>query len=263
MPTETVNGITLAYEDRGQGMPIVLLHGYPLDSRMWANETHSLNARWRVIAPDLRGFGKSPSIVPFTIEQLADDVHALLAKLRALPCVLVGFSMGGYVALAFAKKYPTDLRALILVDTRAEADTTEGKAARDKAIELARQGGAKAIADQMLPKLLVPDDQRRGPKVTEMVRGMIESQPPLTIEHALRAMRDREDYTSMLPSIAVPTLILVGANDPLTPPPMSRAMHERIPRSQLVEIPDAAHLAPLENPDAVGRAVQDFLRSLK
>ena len=263
MATETVNGITLAYEDRGQGMPVVLLHGYPLDSRMWANETHSLNARWRVIAPDLRGFGKSPSIEPFTIEQLADDVHALLAKLGALPCVLGGFSMGGYVALAFAKKYPTDLRGLILVDTRAEADTTEGKAGRDKAIDAARQGGAKAIAEQMLPKLLIPDDQRRGPKVTEMVRGMIESQPPLTIEHALRAMRDREDYTSMLPSIAVPTLILVGAKDPLTPLPMSRAMHERIPRSQLVEIPDAAHLTPLENPDAIGRAVQDFLRSLK
>jgi pimeloyl-ACP methyl ester carboxylesterase len=263
MPSETVNGVTLAYEDRGRGMPVVLLHGYPLDSRMWANELHSLSAHWRVLAPDLRGFGKSPSIEPFTIEDLADDVHALLAKLGALPCVVGGFSMGGYVALAFAKKHPRDVRALILVDTRAEADTAEGKAGREKAIELVRKSGVKAIADQMLPKLLVPDDQRRGPKATDTVRQMIESQPPMTIEHALRAMRDREDYTTMLPSIAVPTLILVGEKDPLTPPQMSRAMHERIPRSQLVEIPNAAHLTPLENPDAVGHAMQDFLRTLK
>ena len=263
MPSETVNGITLAFEDRGKGLPVVLLHGYPLDSRMWTNELHSLNAQYRVIAPDLRGFGKSPSIEPLTIEDLADDVHALLARLEALPCALGGFSMGGYVALAFIKKYPKDVRALILVDTRAEADTSEGKAGREKAIELVRQSGATAIADQMLPKLLMPEDQRRGPKVSDAVRGMIESQPPLTIEHALRAMRDREDYTAMLPSIAVPTLILVGEKDPLTPPQLSRAMHERIPRSRLVEIPNAAHLTPLENPDAVGRAVQDFLRSLK
>ena len=263
MPSETVNGITLAYDQRGQGTPLVLLHGYPLDSRMWANEIGSLSAHHRVIAPDLRGFGKSTSIEPFTIEQIADDTHALLAKLAALPCVLGGFSMGGYVALAFAKKYPTDLRALILVDTRAEADTSDGKAAREKAIDVARQGGATAIADQMLPKLLVPEEQRRGPKVTNIVRGIIESQSPLTIEHALRAMRDREDYTEMLPSVAVPTLILVGEHDPLTPPAMSRAMHERIPRSQLVVIPDAAHLTPLENPDDMARAVQDFLRSLK
>jgi pimeloyl-ACP methyl ester carboxylesterase len=263
MPSETINGITLAYEDGGAGLPVVLLHGYPLDSRMWANQIGSLSARYRVIAPDLRGFGKSPSIEPFTIEQLADDVHALLAKRDALPAVLGGFSMGGYVALALAKKYPSDLRALILVDTRAEADTTEGKAAREKAIDLVRQGGAEAIADQMLPKLLVPEDQRRGPKVTNIVRGMIEAQPPLTIEHALRAMRDRADYTEMLPSVAVPTLIVVGEKDALTPPAMSRAMHERIPRSQLAIIPEAAHLAPMENPDDVGRALHDFLRSLK
>jgi pimeloyl-ACP methyl ester carboxylesterase len=231
---------------------------------MWANQTNSLNAHYRMIAPDLRGFGQSASIEPFTIEQLADDGHALLENLGALPAVVVGFSMGGYVALAFARKYPRDLRALILVDTRAEADTAEGKAGRDRAIELVRQSGAKAIADQMLPKLLAPEDRRRGgTKVSDVVRGMMESVPRLTIGHALRAMRDRQDYTEMLPSIAVPTLILVGEHDAVTPPQVARAMHERIPRSQLVVIPDAGHLSPLENPDAVGRATQDFLRSLK
>src|SRR5688572_6819435 len=160
MPSETVNGVTLAYAQRGEGVPVVLVHGFPLDSRMWGNQAHALAAGYRVITPDLRGFGRSPSNEPFTIESLADDVHALLVKIGALPCALAGFSMGGYVALAFAKKYPTDLRALILVDTRAGGDTAEGKAAREKSVQLVRQGGAKAIADQMLPKLLVPEDQR-------------------------------------------------------------------------------------------------------
>jgi pimeloyl-ACP methyl ester carboxylesterase len=263
MPSETANGVTLAYEQRGEGTPVVLLHGFPLDSRMWANQVHALSAECRVIAPDLRGFGRSPSNEPFTIEALADDVHALLAKAAALPCALAGFSMGGYVALAFAKKYPTDLRALILVDTRAEADSAEGKAGRQKSIDLVRQGGSKAIADQMLPKLLVPDEERRGPKVTDVVRQMIESCPPRTIEHALIAMRDREDYTSVLPSIAVPALIVVGAKDAITPPQMSRAMHEAIPRSRLTVVPDAGHMSPLENPDEVNRALRDFLRSVK
>lgn len=260
MPTKTVNGVTLSYEDNGKGPNVVFLHGFPLDRRMWGNQM-AIEASYRVVVPDLRGFGRSPSNQPFTIEALADDVHALLSAIGALPAVIVGFSMGGYVAFAFAKKHPADLRALVLVDTRAEADTAEGKAGRDKAVELVRQGGSKAIADQMLPKLLVPEDQRRGPKVTNIVRGMIESCPPLTIEHALIAMRDREDYTAMLPSIGVPTLIIVGEKDALTPPSMSRAMHEAIPRSQLAVIPDAGHLSPMENPDEVNRVFQDFLRS--
>lgn len=262
MPSETVNGVTLAYDQRGEGLPVVLVHGFPLDSRMWANQAQALASKYRVITPDLRGFGRSPSNEPFTIEALADDVHALLERVGALPCVLAGFSMGGYVALAFAKKYPAELRGLILVDTRAEGDTAEGKAGRQKSVELVRQGGSKAIADQMLPKLLVPEDQRRGPKVAEVVRQMIESCPPLTIEHALIAMRDREDYSRTLPSIAVPTLILVGEKDAITPTAMSRAMHEAIPRSQLAVIPDAGHMSPLENPDDVNRALQGFLRSL-
>ncbi len=261
MPSETVNGATLAYEQRGEGLPVVLVHGFPLDSRMWANQL-ALSAGYRAIAPDLRGFGRSPSNEPFTIESLADDVHALLAKIDALPCALAGFSMGGYVALAFAKKYPTDLRGLVLVDTRAGGDTAEGKVGREKSVQLVRQSGATAIADQMLPKLLVPEDQRRGPQVTHVVRQMIEACPPLTIEHALIAMRDREDYTTSLPSIAVPTLIVVGEKDAITPPEMSRAMHEAIPRSRLAVIPDAGHMSPLENPDEVNRALQEFLRSL-
>src|SRR4051794_15232486 len=118
MPTQTVNGVTLSYEERGKGLPLVLLHGFPLDGRVWDEQLADLSARCRVVAPDLRGFGRSRSETPFTIESLADDVHALLTAIGALPCVLGGLSMGGYVSLAYAKKYPADLRGLVPVDTR-------------------------------------------------------------------------------------------------------------------------------------------------
>ena len=134
MPQRSVSGTTLDYEEQGTGMPLVLLHGFPLDSRIWREQLAALSDRFHVIAPDLRGFGQSKSSDTFTMESLADDVHALLADLQALPCILGGLSMGGYVALAYAKKYPTDLRGLVLIDTKAEGDTAEGKAGREKMI---------------------------------------------------------------------------------------------------------------------------------
>src|SRR5688572_5793193 len=119
MPERNVNGTTIAYEEKGQDTPLVLLHGFPLDSRIWKEQVASLSDRFRVITPDLRGFGRSKSNEPFTMESLADDVHALLADIGALPAILGGLSMGGYVALAYAKKYPTDLLGLMLIDTKA------------------------------------------------------------------------------------------------------------------------------------------------
>src|SRR5215218_4015337 len=135
MPQRSVNGTTLNYLEQGTGTPLVLLHGFPLDSRIWREQIAALSDRFRVIAPDLRGFGQSKSDDAFTMQSLADDVHALLADRGALPAILGGLSMGGYVALAYAKKYPSDLRGLALIDTKAEADTPEGKQGRQKMIE--------------------------------------------------------------------------------------------------------------------------------
>ncbi len=259
MPTESLHGTTFHYSESGSGSALALIHGFPLDSGMWQLQVAPLADRFQVIAPDLRGFGKSTSLEAFTIASLADDVHALLEKIGALPCVLCGFSMGGYVALAFAKKYPSDLRGLVLVDTRAEADAPEGKANRNKMIDLVRASGSKAVAELMIPKLLSDQTLRSHPPIVQQVRDMIESCPPRTIEHALAAMRDREDYTALFPSIAIPALIIVGEHDALTPPPMSRAMHAGIARSKLALIPGAGHLAPLEQPDAVSRELTQFL----
>jgi len=261
MASASVNGTTLHYTEWGAGANIVLVHGFPLDARMWERQK-PLAGAGHVVMPDLRGFGRSASNDAFTIESLADDVHALLGRIRARPCVLGGLSMGGYVALAYARKFPSDLRGLMLFDTRAEGDTPEGKQNRVRMIDLVRASGASAIADQMLPKLIWTSASGGAAPVEHEVRRMIEACPAITIEHALLAMRDRPDQSEFLPSIAVPTLIVVGEHDVLTPPALSQKMHDLIPGSQLHTVANGGHMAPLEQPEAVNAHVRRFLAAL-
>ena len=261
MPQRNVRGTTLSYQDRGAGPAVVLLHGFPLDSRIWREQIAALADRFRVIAPDLRGFGESKSDDPFTLPALADDVHALLEDLGALPCVLGGLSMGGYVALAYAKKYPADLRGLMLIDTKAEADTAEGKQGREKMIDLVRKEGPKAIADQMVPKMLAGDAAGQRPQSAASLRALMEACPPKTIEHALAAMRDRPDRAGELASIEAPTLVIVGESDAITPPDVAEAMARKIPGARLVTIRGAGHMSPMEQPEQVNRAIRSFMDS--
>jgi pimeloyl-ACP methyl ester carboxylesterase len=258
MPQRTVNGATLNYQEQGTGTPLVLLHGFPLDSRIWREQLTGLSDRFRVITPDLRGFGQSKSNDAFTMESLADDVHALLADLGALPAIIGGLSMGGYVMLAYAKKYPTDLRGLMLIDTKAEGDTPEGKEGRQKMIDLARSQGAKAVADQMMPKMLAPDADKSRPQVKRELDQIMASQTPLTIEHALSAMRDRPDMAAHLPSVAVPTLVIVGEHDAITPPAGAEKMTKAVPRATYVLIRGAGHMSPMEQPQQVTDAMRRF-----
>jgi pimeloyl-ACP methyl ester carboxylesterase len=259
MPTRLINGVNLFYQDRGRGSPVVLVHGFPLDSRMWEAQIEALSDRHRVIAPDLRGFGQSKSDGPFTIASQADDLHALLKATEALPCAFCGLSMGGYVALAFARSYSSDLKALALIDTRSESDTPQGKENRAKMMQLVREHGAKAVADQMLPKLIAEQTAQHRQDIVHKLRHMMESQSPGTIENALVAMRDREDYTHDLSGIRVPTLILVGEHDAITPPPVSESMSKLIRHPTLVIIKRAGHMAPMEQPDDVTTAMRRFL----
>jgi 3-oxoadipate enol-lactonase len=271
MPIRTLDGAAFHYEETGTGLPVVLLHGFPLDCRMWSAQRTALSDRFRVITPDLRGFGKSAPPGSFSIDSLADDVHALLKDLGALPCVLGGLSMGGYAVLAYAKKYPADLKGLMLMDTRAEGDTSEGKEARMKMIDLVRQQGPPAVAAAMLPKLLAPKvttdaaparPPATGSTVASELRAMMEACPAATIEYALLAMRDRPDRTADLAAIAVPTLIVVGESDAITPPKLSEAMAAAIPDSTLVVIRGAGHMSPVEQPDQANRAIRDFAAKL-
>lgn len=259
MPGKTIHGAAIAYTETGSGEAVVLLHGFPLDGRIFEAQVERLAKRHRVIVPDLRGFGKSRDAQPFTIASLADDVHALLSEIGALPCTLGGLSMGGYVSLAFVKKYPKDVLRLMLIDTRAAGDTAEGKAARIKMIELLHRGGSRAVAEQMLPKMLMERTFVNDEPTAQKLRSIMENCPAQTIEHALLAMRDREDCTEMLPSIAAPTLILVGEEDPITPPSMAEGMHKAIGNSKLVKIENASHLSTMDQPDAVSDAIEKFL----
>jgi 3-oxoadipate enol-lactonase len=262
MPTRTINNVAFNYLDRGQGAAIVLIHGFPLDSRIWESQVEALSDRYRVIAPDLRGFGKSVSAEPFTIESLADDVHALLKELGVAPCVLGGLSMGGYVALAYVKKYPSDLRGLALIDTRAEGDSTEGRENRNKTIQLVREKGSKAVADQMFPKMLFEQTPQTKSAVASKLRTIMESQTPRTIENALVAMRDRPDVTKDLPSIPVSTLIVVGEHDAITPPGVSEAMNKAIRNPTMVIIKRAGHMSPMEQAEDMTTALRRFVEGV-
>jgi 3-oxoadipate enol-lactonase len=215
-----------------------------------------------VVVPDFRGFGQSPETSPFSIEQLADDTHGLVEKLGLGKIVLCGLSMGGYVALAYAKKYAQTLRGLILLDTTAQADTEDKKQNRDRMIAIAQERGSKPIADAMLGKLIPEETARSRPQLARMLRDMMEGTRPETIAHALAAMRDRPDQTSMLGQIKAPTLIGVGDQDAITPPDVARAMHAKIPGSQLRIFIGSGHMSPMEQTEQVNAAIAEFLSKL-
>lgn len=265
MPSININGINLSYTEKGNAAtrpPVVLVHGFPVDSRVYAHQLEQLSKLTRVITPDLPGFGQSKTAVPFTITAIAETLHEMLKKIDALPCVFGGLSMGGYIALAFARQFPADLRGLILNDTRAEADTSDGKNTRNEMIEIAKTKGARAIADQMEPKMLSPKTLVARPEVVAKFRAMSHDVPAETMVNALTAMRDRIDYAESLASIAVPTLVIVGEDDAVTPPESAQTLVEKIPQATLARIADAGHLSPIDQPEAVTRAIEQFLGKL-
>ncbi|HET7023861.1 MAG TPA: alpha/beta fold hydrolase [Gemmatimonadales bacterium] len=260
----TVNGVNLAVDIRGDGPAILFVHGYPLDRTIWQHQIGALTG-WRRIAPDLRGFGLSDAPdLGYSMATYADDLAALLDALGVRQAVVCGHSMGGYVAFEFARRFRDRLQALILVDTRAEADSVDGRKAREAAMVIAREQGARAIAEQMLPSMLAVGAAHLMPQIADRVRGIMESAPVSGILGALGAMRDRPDSTPLLPTLAgVPSLVIVGDQDQLTPPVMSRSIVGGIPGAVLGVIPNAGHLPSVEQPLATTRVINEFLESLR
>ncbi|HLN27272.1 MAG TPA: alpha/beta fold hydrolase [Gemmataceae bacterium] len=256
--------VVMEFDDVGQGIPLVLLHAYPLSAAMWRPQAAALRDVCRVITPDLRGLGGTSGFEgPPSIEQMADDVHALLDQLKVHESIVLGgLSMGGYVSFAFARKYANRLRALVLADTRVEADNAEGKANRDKAIAFAEQHTALEVIEQMIPKALAPDTLKHRPEIAEEVRRIVAPQSRAGIVGALRAMRDRPDSTPLLAKITVPTLVIVGSEDAMTVPSMSETIAAGIKGSRLEIIPGAGHMSNLEKPDLFNSVVLSFLQSL-
>lgn len=260
MSSINVGDIQLAYTDTGLGQPVVLLHGYPFNRSLWNEQVSALSNSFRVITPDLRGMGESDATQgAATMNRMAHDVAALLDHLEVSRAVIGGLSMGGYVALAFYKQFPSRVRALVLADTRAQADTEEGKQTRLQQAEKALAEGMAGIADSMLPKLLTPETVSKHPEVVKRVRDMMLKTKPAGAAGALLGMAERDDQTSLLSQISCPTLILVGKEDSITPVADSERMHREIADSRLVVIENAAHVSNLERTDKFNEELMRFL----
>jgi 3-oxoadipate enol-lactonase len=259
-----VHGVNLAVEVRGEGPAVLLVHGYPLDRTMWRAQLDGLDGYQRV-APDLRGMGQSDAPdLGYGINIYAADLAALLDALGIEEVVLCGLSMGGYIGFEFLRHWRSRVRGLVLMDTRADADSAEERRARDAAAATAREGGAEAIADAMLPKLLSPSTLNEHPDTVERVRQMIVSTPVAGIVGALAAMRDRPDSESLLSTLGdIPTLVLVGEADSVTPPDRARALAKAIPGARLAIVPGAGHLPPLEQPLEVTRQLREFIAAIE
>lgn len=256
-----INDIEIAYTDSGIGRPVVLIHGYPFNRSLWNEQITALSSSYRVIAPDLRGFGESDSAPgTATMNVMAQDVALLLNHLGIARAAIGGLSMGGYVALAFYKQLPSRVRTLVLADTRAQADTEEGKQTRAQQAEKALNEGMAGIADAMLPKLLTPETVSKRPEVVKSVRDMMLKTKPEGAAAALHGMAERDDQTALLAKITVPALVMVGAEDAITPVADSEKMHAAIPGSRLVVIENAGHVSNLERTEQFNDALLSFLK---
>jgi pimeloyl-ACP methyl ester carboxylesterase len=246
---------SIGYLDEGSGPAVLLIHAFPLNKAMWAPQMDPLSRRFRVIAPDIRGFGESQPASPWTMEDMAGDLHELLDKLGIDQCTIAGVSIGGYIALAFWSKYPGRVRQLVLSNSRARGDNDSEKAARNDMIAAIRQNGAAILPERMLTRLLQPNPL---PDVVRTVRGMIEQANASAAEYAVTAMRDRSDFTSVLHGIKCPAMVITGENDAIIRAEDAKAVADAIPGARFVKIPDSGHLSNLENPEAFNAAILNF-----
>lgn len=244
--------------------PVVLLaHGFPFDGMMWTKQIGPLTAAgFRVVVPDLRGFGRSEPQPDASMDAMADDLVALLDRERIETAIVVGFSMGGYVALSFAVRFQHRLRALVLCDTRAEPDGEEARAKRYETIADVKARGVQVVASAMMSKLVTTAALAERAALVSEVREMMLRQSVAGVVAALAGLAERPDRQTQLAGIAVPTLVMVGADDTVTPVAASEALAAGIPGALLAVIPGAAHLSPMEQPQTFNRLLVDFLGAL-
>jgi len=249
----------IVVEEQGAGEPLLMVHGFPFDRRMWRGQMGAFPGM-RLLLPDLRGHGESEAIPPpYTLVDLAEDLRQILDHLAIERTILAGLSMGGYVALAFGGRYPERLRALLLLDTHPKADPPDVRRGRAETAARARTEGVAKLAGELTERFV--GGRTMDPDAVALIRQMILDTSVEGMVGSLTAMASRPDSTPILPAITCPTLVLVGSEDNITPPAMSREMHAAIPGAALVEIPGAGHLAPLEAPVPVNAAIAGFLRA--
>lgn len=268
----TINGRRLSYLEQdppGAHRTLVLLHAFPLNAEMWAPQLALALPAWRVVAPDLRGFGAADpddagdlASGRLTLEDYGRDVQRLLNRLGVQTPVIAGLSLGGYVAFAMMRAGTDPIGGLILADTRPQADSEEARAGRLRMIGLVDREGAAGVAAEMLPKLLSDEAGQKRPEVVAQAKRLLLASRPNAIKAALYRMMARPDSTALLEQVRCPTLIVVGEHDVLTPPELSREMQRRIAGASLAIIPSAGHLSNLEAPDAFKAALIRFLNAV-
>ncbi len=266
LDTFTLGPLHLAARVVGSGPPLLLVHGFPLDHTMWRYQIEDLSARYRVIAPDLRGFGASgfdPRDETVTMRRYADDLAQLMDHLAPdEKFTFCGLSMGGYIAFQFWQAYRDRLAALVLCDTRAIADTPQAREGRKALSARVLSEGPAAAADAMMPKFFAPRTELDNKAVVEETRAAILRASPRGIAAALAGMAARPDVTAWLPEIATPTLVVVGQHDAISTADEMRGLADQIPGAQFVAIPAAGHMLPLEKPADFRRAIESFLQTV-
>ena len=260
-----MNENRVAYTDKGTGAPLVLLHGFPLSRRMWEIQVEAWSRDFRVIAPDFRGFGDSAIAAdPFSLPACAEDVHELLISLGIKDrVVLLGLSMGGYICFEFVKRYQDMLSGLILVATQPVADSDAARQARYETAEFVRREGSSALAEKLIPRFLGQTTLATNPEIAETVRRLIQSNSPEAIAQACYGLAARQDSTSFLSQIRVPTVVVAGSEDALIPFVQAETMQREIRQSQLVVVEQCGHLINLEQPHQLNQVVTSFLKTLE
>lgn len=260
MKTASVRGTEIAHEVTGTGPVILCIHGFPLSHRLWLPTAERLADRFKFVLPDLRGLGTSPATADASMADYADDLAALLDTLSiSEPVAVMGLSMGGYVAFEFFRRHTARVRTLILADTQALPDTAEKAKSRRQGAEEVLAEGNRKIVDAMTPNLFGPDTPKQ--LVDEWRKFMLATDPRGTAA-AMRAMADRADSRPIYASINVPTLVVVGEKDAITPPDVALDMSSGIPGAKLEIIPGVGHMSPVEAPDEYARIVANFLDSI-
>jgi 3-oxoadipate enol-lactonase len=263
MPKARIGGGDIAYETRGAGPALLFLHAFPLGLGMWEPQVSAFASSHQVIRFDARGFGGSPpGDGLLTMERIADDAVGLLDHLDVSRAIVCGLSMGGYAAFALVRRHADRLKALVLADTRAGADSDAARAARAAQADKVRKEGSASIADAVLPKLVGETTHAQRPELVARLKETIAANPPRGIADALAGLAARADSTSTLREVRVPTLVVCGAEDVLTPVSESEALVRGIAGSQIQIIPGAGHLSSLENPEQFNLSLRKFLTAL-
>lgn len=258
--TKRISNISVSYVDLGDGLPVVFLHGFPFNKSMWKDQHNLAKQNFRVIAPDLRGFGNSQDDSDLSINLFADDLLALMNELHLDQVVLCGLSMGGYIALNAIQRFPERINAIILCDTQCNADTEEGKAKRLKSIQDIKSNGITDFTEGFLKNVFHPETLSSKPEIVAGLKNMMLSNSEHAFTHGLKALAERNETCSKLDQINVPALIICGSDDTLTPVSKSQYLHENIKGSQLSIIQKAGHISNMEQPEEFNKIIIDFLK---